>query len=182
MEIEHNPVFPNPDQVQKSNVESFNDQLQEIDQDINYVPYGENTPEQNSGQYCNDNFLIDHGSKSVGPKSHAVSPFASPTRRPLKDISNGPCNNHKPKSSTTKWKKLARAHKPTSGPPTIAQPLKRDLMLIGEDPTQGKRLRAALDQCNFGNTYTIDNTQECIHQQRYRQRLDPSLAGSHEVH
>ena len=93
MEIEHNPVFPNPDQVQKSNVESFNDQLKEIDQAINYMPYGENTPEQNSGQYCNDNFLIHHGSKSVGPKSHAVSPFASPTRRPLKDISNGPCNN-----------------------------------------------------------------------------------------
>ena len=161
MEIKHNPVFPNPDQVQKSNAEIFNNQLKEIDPAINYMPYGENTLEQNLGQYCNNNFLTDHGSQSTGPKSHAVSPFANPIHKPLKDISNGPCNNQKSKPSTTKWKKLARAHKPTSGPPTIAQPLKRNLMLIEEEPTQGKRLGAALDQCNFGNTYTIDNSLEC---------------------
>jgi hypothetical protein len=162
MEIEHNPVFPILDQVQKSNAEIFNDQLKEIDQAINYMPYGENTTEQNSGQSCIENLLIDHGLKSAGPKAHSVSLFSSPTRRPLKDISNGPCNNQEPKSSITKWKKLAIAHKPTSGPPTIVQPLKRDHLLIEEDLVQGKRLRAGLDQCNFGNTFTIDNTLECM--------------------
>ena len=161
MEIEHNPGFPNPDQVQKSNAEKFNDQLKEIDQAINYMPYGENTPEQDSGQYCKVHSLIDHEPKTAGPKTRTGSPFDSPTRRPLKDISNGPCSNQKPKSSTTKWKKLARAHKPTSDPPTAAQPLKHDFMLIEEDPNQGKRLRTIQDQCNFGNIYTIDNTLEC---------------------
>ncbi|GMY21352.1 hypothetical protein FCV25MIE_16593 [Fagus crenata] len=137
MEIEHNPGLPNPNQVQKSNTEIFNDQLKEIDQAIHYMPYGENIPEENSGHFCNENFLIDHGPKSAGPQAQSVSPFASPTHRPLKDISNGLCNNQKQKSSTTKWKKLARAHKPTSNPPTTAQPLKRDLMLIDKGPTQG---------------------------------------------
>uniref|UniRef100_A0A2N9FNY2 DUF4283 domain-containing protein n=1 Tax=Fagus sylvatica TaxID=28930 RepID=A0A2N9FNY2_FAGSY len=158
MEIEHNSGLPNPNQVQKSNAELFSDQLKEIDQAIHYMPYGENIPEENSGHFCNENFLIDHGPKSVGPQAQSVSPFASPTHRPLKDISNGLCNNQKQKSSTTKWKKLARAHKPTSSPPTTAQPLKRDLMLIDEGPTQGKRLRATLNQCNFDNTNIIDNT------------------------
>ena len=158
MEIEHNPGFPNPNQAKKSDAEIFNDQLKEIDQAIQYMPYGENIPEENSGHFCNEIFLTDHGPKPAGQQAQSVSPFTSPTRRPLKDISNGLCNNQKNKSSTTKWKKLARAQKPTSSPPISAQPFKRDLMLIDEGPTQGKRLRATLNQCNFDNTNIIDNT------------------------
>jgi hypothetical protein len=45
MEIKQNPVFPIPDLVQKSTVEIFNDQLKEIDQAINYIPYGDNNTE-----------------------------------------------------------------------------------------------------------------------------------------
>jgi hypothetical protein len=85
--------------------------------------------------------------------------YPSPSRRPLGDISNGPSSIQVQKP---KWKKLARAHKPTSEPPAKAQPHKRDLLLIEEDPVHRKRLRAGLDQCNFGNTLTIENTLECM--------------------
>jgi hypothetical protein len=49
MEIEQNPGFPIPNLVQKSTVEIFNDQLKEIDQAINYIPYGNNNTEQLAG-------------------------------------------------------------------------------------------------------------------------------------
>ena len=126
------------------------------------MPFGENIPDQNHELSYTENFQLEHGPKSAGPKANFVNSLSSPSRRPLQNISNGPCKNQEPKPSTTKWKKLARAHKPISGPPTIVQPLKRDFMLIEEDLVQGKRPKAGLDQCNFGTTFTIDNTLDCL--------------------
>ena len=162
MEIEQNSGFPIPDRIQQSNAEIFNNQLKEIDQAINYMPFGENIPDQNHELSYTENFQLEHGPKSAGPKVNSMNNLSSPSRRPLQNISNGPCKHQEPKPSTTKWKKLARAHKPISGPPTIVQPLKRDFMLIEDDPVQGKRPKAGLDQCNFGTTFTIDNTLDCM--------------------
>uniref|UniRef100_A0A2N9GPD6 Uncharacterized protein n=1 Tax=Fagus sylvatica TaxID=28930 RepID=A0A2N9GPD6_FAGSY len=146
MEIEHNPGFPFQTRIKKSNIETFNNQLKEIDQAINYMPFGENIPDKNPELSYTANFQIEHGLKSAGPIAHPANNLSSPSRRPLQNISNGPCKNQEPKTHTTKWKKLARAQKPTSGPPIIVQPLKRDFMLIEEDPVQGKRPKAGLDQ------------------------------------
>ena len=49
MEIELNPVFPNPDLTKQSTAEIFNAQLKEIDQAINYIPFVEKTNDQFSG-------------------------------------------------------------------------------------------------------------------------------------
>ncbi|GMY35275.1 hypothetical protein FCV25MIE_30517 [Fagus crenata] len=92
MEIEHNLDLPIQDQVQKSNAATFNDQLKEIDQAINYIPYGENTTEQDSKLSYIDNLQTEHGPKLAGPKAVSVNCFSSPSRRPLQDISNGPSN------------------------------------------------------------------------------------------
>ena len=162
MEIEQNPVFPKPDLVQKSTTEIFNDQLNEIDLAINYLPYGEKSKEINPGQSNITKPILDNGTKSNGALSHNHSPFSSPSRRSLEDISNGLVSKQAQKKSTTKWKKLARIHKPSNGSLAINQPLKRDLLLIEDEPVHGKRLRAELNQCNFGNAYTIENALECM--------------------
>ena len=161
MEVESNSDLPIQDTVQKSNAATFNDQLKEIDQAINYIPSGENTTAEDSVLSYVNNFQTEHGPKLVGPQVQPMHCFSNPTRRPLQDISNGQRNMQKQKSSTTKWKKLARAHKPTSDPPTIVQPLKRDFMIIEEDHVQGKRLRTDFDQCTFGNPVTIEDSLEC---------------------
>ena len=160
MEIKPNLGFPNSDLVQKSNVEIFNDQLKEIDQAINHIPYGEKITEQVLDLPYAQNPSLKCDATPAGPPAKNTNPLSSPNRKPLGDISNGPNTTKELRPSTTKWKKLARAHKPTSASPTIVQPHKRDLLLVDENPVHGKRLRTGPDQCNFGNTLTIDNTLE----------------------
>ncbi|GMY07646.1 hypothetical protein FCV25MIE_02885, partial [Fagus crenata] len=162
MEIEQVPVFPKPDLVQKSTIEIFNDQLNEIDLAINYLPYVERSKETNLGQSNITKTISDNGATSNGDPPHNISPISSPSRRPLEEISNGPVSKQAQKKSTTKWKKLARTHNPNNASPAINQPLKRDLLLIEDEPVHGKRLRAELNQCNFGNAYTIDKALECM--------------------
>ncbi|GMY32827.1 hypothetical protein FCV25MIE_28069 [Fagus crenata] len=163
MEIEPNPVFPNPDLLKKSTDEFFNAQLKEIDQAINYIPCGEKTNEHNPGQSYEENSNISHGAKSVGLPTHQMSPFSSPCRRPLGDISNGPQNKQDQASKQVmkpKWKKLAQAHKPTSEPTETIQSHKRDLVLLDEDPIHGKRIRAVPDQCFIGSSPNIQDSME----------------------
>ncbi|GMY26984.1 hypothetical protein FCV25MIE_22226 [Fagus crenata] len=163
MEIELNPVFPNPDLIKQSIAEIFNAQLKEIDQAINYIPFGEKTNEQISGQRYEENSYTIQGAKSVGSPTHQMSPSSSPCRRPLGDISNGAHNTPVQASKQglkPKWKKLARAHKPTSDPTATVQSHKRDLLLLDEVPTHGKRIRAGPDQSFFESFPTIQDTVE----------------------
>jgi hypothetical protein len=163
MEIEPNPVFPNSDMVQKSNDEIFNDQLKEIDQAINYIPYGEQITEQVLESPYIQNHSLKCDATPAGPPTKNTGLLSSPKRRPLGDISNGLNTTQDRRPSTTKWKKLARAQKPTSASPTIAQSHKRDLLLVEENPVHGKRHRTGPDQCNFSTTPPIDNTLENMH-------------------
>jgi hypothetical protein len=108
MEIEPNPGFPLQVLVRKSNADTFNDQLKEIDQAINYMPYEENVREQVSNLLYAHNSTNAQGAKLAGPREKKnASPLSSLHRRPLEDISNGSNTKQKPRSSTTKWKKLA---------------------------------------------------------------------------
>ena len=108
MEIEPNPGFPLQVLVRKLNADTFNDQLKEIDQAINYMPYEENVREQVLNLLYAHNSTNAQGAKPVGPtEKNNASPLSSPHRRPLKDISNGSNTKQKPRSSITKWKKLA---------------------------------------------------------------------------
>jgi hypothetical protein len=89
MEIEHNPGFPFQTRIKKSNIETFNNQLKEIDQAINYMPFGENIPDKNPELSYTANFQIEHGLKSAGPIAHPANNLSSPSRRPYRTYPMG---------------------------------------------------------------------------------------------
>jgi hypothetical protein len=162
MEIEENPGFPFQAPGQKSDADIFNDQLREIDQAINYKPNGVHVTEQVSDLINSSISTTNQGQAAVGATAENRSPLPNPSRRPLADISNGPITNPNHRSTSTKWKKLARAHKPINDSSPKVQPHKHELLFTEEDTAHGKRLRARPDQCNFVSALTIDNTLDYI--------------------
>ncbi|GMY33359.1 hypothetical protein FCV25MIE_28601 [Fagus crenata] len=162
MEIEENPGFPFQAPGKKSDADIFNDQLREIDQAINYKPNEVHVTEQVSDLIISSIPTTNQGQEAVGATAENMSPLPNPSRRPLVDISNGPITNSNHRSTSTKWKKLARAHKPINDSSPKVQPQKREFLFTEEDTTHGKRLKAEPDQCNFVSALTIDNTLDYI--------------------
>uniref|UniRef100_A0A2N9G219 Uncharacterized protein n=1 Tax=Fagus sylvatica TaxID=28930 RepID=A0A2N9G219_FAGSY len=146
MEIEENPSFPFQAPGKKSDNDIFNDQLREIDQAINYKPNEEHVSEQVSDLINSSISTTNQVQEAVGATAKNMSPLPNPSRRPLADISNGPITTPNHRSTSTKWKKLARAHKPIRESSPKVQPQKRELLFTEADTAHGKRLRAVPDQ------------------------------------
>ncbi len=129
MEVEQNPEITDCTPPRKSTMDLFNAQIREIDQAINYIPEKITTEEQNP--------VLVHNFPSqlnaiTTPCAQLMQPESTP-RPPLGDISNGPINPTDPKQSTTKWKKLVRAHNTKTTEPSQAHSLKRSVAQTEEE-------------------------------------------------
>jgi hypothetical protein len=146
MEIEEHPGIPKLVLSEKSNLETFADQLREIDEAINYVP-NLATPKSINPNLVKPACESLYTATLVVPKS-PVQPEG--LRGILNDITNGlPSTTSSPKTRTAKWKKLARAHgtKPVNAEPSCHQ--KRSP--LGLDPYTIKEKKKKSEQAESGD-------------------------------
>ena len=163
MEFEHNPGFPESIPPQKSKADIFAEKLHAIDEAINYLPNLDGPKSPNPGHGFT---IFEHQScaSSVGPGSPQISVTPRVT---LGDITNGPPgNNSSPRVRTSKWKKLARAHQPTTGVSVSTCSLKRHPPSEDPDTFQEKKKKLVpVHNATSGSPHTmvvLDGTLEEI--------------------